>query len=232
MFFPYGETEITYLSQHDKRLGAAIAQIGPIQRAMDADLFSAVAYHILGQQISSRAQATVWGRMVELLGTVDAPHVLAAGAETLQSCGTTFKKAEYLLDFARQVDAGTFPLDELPALSDEEAIARLASLKGVGVWTAEMLLLHCLARPDIFSFGDLAIHRGLRMLYRHKTIDRERFERYRRRFSPYGSTASIYLWAISAGAIPDLTDPAQKPTRKGTAKKQPIQRKGATSHDQ
>ena len=86
----------------------------------------------------------------------------------------------------------------------------LTALPGVGVWTAEMILLFCLQRMDVFSYGDLGIRRGLRMLYRHRVIDRERFERYRRRFSPYGSVASLYLWAVSGGAIEGLTDPAAK----------------------
>ncbi len=95
-------------------------------------------------------------------------------------------------------------------MNDTEAIAALSSLSGVGVWTAEMILLFCLERPDILSFGDLAIQRGLRMVYRHREIPRERFERYRRRFSPHGSVASLYLWAVSGGALPDMTDPAEK----------------------
>ena len=95
-------------------------------------------------------------------------------------------------------------------MTDEEAIAALASLKGIGVWTAEMILLFCLQRPNIFSYGDLAIQRGVRMVYRHKELPRERFERYRRRFSPYCSTASLYFWAVAGGAVPELTDPAAK----------------------
>ena len=84
-------------------------------------------------------------------------------------------------------------------MPDSEAIKRLVSLKGVGVWTAEMILLFCLQRPDIFSFDDLAIQRGLRMVYHHRKIDRKLFEKYRRRFSPYCSVASLYLWAVAGG---------------------------------
>lgn len=73
-----------------------------------------------------------------------------------------------------------------------------------------MLLLFSLQRSDILSYDDLAIRRGLRMLYRHKEMPRERFERYRRRFSPYGSLASLYLWAIAGGALPELDDPAER----------------------
>lgn len=71
-------------------------------------------------------------------------------------------------------------------------------------------MLFCMQRPDVFSYDDLAIQRGLRMVYRHKQIDRKLFEKYRRRYSPYGSVASLYLWAVSGGAVPELNDPAAR----------------------
>ena len=122
----------------------------------------------------------------------------------------TFRKAEYITDFAQKVHTGAFDLEGIWQKSDEEAIQALCSLKGIGVWTAEMILLFCMQRPDIFSFHDLAIQRGLRMVYHHRTIDRARFERYRRRFSPYCSVASLYLWAVAGGAIPEMRDYAPK----------------------
>ena len=207
MYFAYGTKETDYLSRKDKRLAAAIAQIGPIEREVDTDLFAAVVHHIIGQQISMKAQATIWQRMRDALGTVDAEHLLAAGVPQLQQLGMTFRKAEYITDFAEKVHTGAFDLDAVAHMSDEDAIQALSGLKGIGVWTAEMILLFCLQRPDVFSYDDLAIRRGLRMLYRHRDIDRQRFERYRRRFSPYGSVASLYLWAVSGGAIPELRDP-------------------------
>ncbi len=95
-------------------------------------------------------------------------------------------------------------------MSDADAIAALCALPGIGVWTAEMILLFCLQRPDILSFGDLAILRGMRMVYRHRSISRELFEKYRRRLSPCGSVASLYFWAVAGGAVPELKDPAPK----------------------
>lgn len=122
----------------------------------------------------------------------------------------TFKKTEYILDFCQQVHSGAFDIDAVEAMTDEEAIEALSALKGIGVWTAEMILTFCLMRPDVVSYGDLAIQRGMRMLYRHRKIDREKFNRYRRRYSPYGTVASLYLWAIAGGAIEGLRDPAPK----------------------
>lgn len=212
--FRYGTKETEYLKARDKKLGAVIDAVGHIDRAVDDDLFSSVAHHIVGQQISNKALAAVWGRMRDGLGTVNATTVLGAGEETLHGFGMSYRKAAYITELARKVENGEFRPDALKKMSDADAIAALSALSGIGVWTAEMILLFCLQRPDILSFGDFAIRRGLRMVYRHREITKERFERYRRRFSPYGSVASLYLWAVSGGALPGVTDPAER-KRKG-----------------
>ena len=206
MYFAYGERELSYLRQKDKRLGAVIDRIGQIDRAVDPNLFSSVVHHIIGQQISTKAQATLWQRIHDTLGSINAETILKAGVPALQALGMTFRKAEYITDFAEKVHTGAFDLNAVECMNDEDAIRALSSLKGIGVWTAEMILLFCMQRPDIFSYDDLAIRRGLRMVYHHREIDRERFERYRRRFSPYGSVASLYLWAVAGGAIPEMQD--------------------------
>ena len=217
MYFSYGDTETAYLKSKDKALGAVIDAIGHIDRTVDTDLFSSVVHHILGQQISTKAQQTLWERMQDGLGAITADTLLDAGRDIIQSFGTTFKKADYILDFASKVQSGAFDIEAVEHMSDEEAIAALSSLHGIGVWTAEMILLFCLQRPDILSYGDLAILRGMRMVYHHRAIDRKKFERCRRRLSPYGSTASLYFWAVAGGAIPELKDPA--PRKKPTTKK-------------
>ena len=198
------------MRQKDKQLCEVIDRIGHIDRAVDADLFSSVIHHIIGQQISTKAQATIWQRMQEALGAVNAATILTAGVPKLQGLGMTFRKAEYITDFAEKVHTGAFDLNAVERMSDEDAIRELSSLKGIGVWTAEMILLFCMQRPDIFSYDDLAIQRGLRMVYHHRKIDRKLFDKYRRRFHPYCSVASLYFWAVSGEAIPELKDFAPK----------------------
>ena len=210
MFFQYGDSETAYLTSKDKRLGQVIQQIGHIDREVDSDRFSAIVHHIIGQQISTAAQATVWSRLLKAAGTVTADSLTALGRDRLQQIGTTYRKADHILDFAKQVQNGTLNLEQLWSLSDEEIIRELTKLKGVGVWTAEMILTFCMQRPNVVSFGDLAIRRGMRMLYRHRQIDRTKFERYQKCYAPYGTVASLYLWAIAGGAVPGLTDPAGK----------------------
>ena len=206
--FEYGDKEIRYLKSKDKKLAAVIDRLGHIERKIDGDLFASVVHHIVGQQISMKAQETLWRRMKEGLGIINADTLLAAGRERVKSFGMAYRKADYILDFAAKVKSGEFDIEAVAAMDDREAIATLTGLKGSGVWTAEMILLFSLGSKDVLSFGDLGIIRGIRMLYRHREVNRVRFERYRRRFSPYGSVAAVYLWAVSGGAIPELTDPA------------------------
>ncbi len=210
MFFEYSQTELAHLKKKDKILGEAIDKIGMVERQLDEDLFSSVIHHIIGQQISVAAQATVWKRLCDQLSIVTAETIANSDIETLQKCGMTYKKAEYITYFCERVLSGELVLAQLYDMSDEEIIKTLSSIKGIGVWTAEMIMTFCMQRPNVLSFGDLAILRGMRMLYRHRKITPQLFAKYKRRYSPYATTAALYLWAIAGGAIPELTDPAPK----------------------
>jgi len=197
--FRYGEAEMQYLRERDPALGAAIDRVGTIEREVIPDLFAALVHSIVGQQVSSRAAASVWARLQESLGAVTPPTVAAASVEEMRRCGLSGRKTEYIRSAAGAVLQGELDLAGLHDLSDDEVIERLSSLRGVGTWTAEMLLIFSMERPDVVSWSDLAIRRGMRALYGLETLDREQFERYRERYSPYGSIASLYLWAVSHG---------------------------------
>ena len=101
------------------------------------------------------------------------------------------------LIYSNLVAQADFKLEELYGLSDQEVVQRLMTLKGIGKWTAEMMLINCMERPDIISWGDIAIRRGMVKLYGLDTITKDQFEQYRLTYSPLGSVASIYLWEIS-----------------------------------
>lgn len=178
-------------------MAAAIERLGMIARPLSPDLFSALIRNIIDQQISVKAALTVNARLVALVGTVTPITIAAASIEAIQACGMTMRKAGYIKGAADAALDGSLDLSAISQLADNEVINQLSRLSGVGVWTAEMLLISSLSRPDVLSWGDLAIRRGMMNLYRHKTLPRERFERYRRRYTPYGTTASLYLWALS-----------------------------------
>ena len=217
--FSYGAAETTHLKKRDKALGAAIDTIGPIRREVIGDLFSALVNAIVGQQISAKAQATVWERMKSGLGKITPETVLACTEAELQSYGITFKKASYIRGAAGRIADGRLDIDLLHTKSDGEVCEELVAIDGIGIWTAEMLMLFSMQRPDILSYGDLAIHRGMRMLYHHRKITKELFEKYRRCYSPYGSVASLYLWAIAGGAIDGMKDYALKAVKENGRKR-------------
>ena len=207
MNFKYGKKEMEYLKLRDRRLGEVIDSIGRIRWAVEPDLFSAIVQNIVSQQISGSAAASILTRIEEALGEITPETVAKTDVQVFRTCGTSLRKTEYIKDFAAKVMSGDLDLAAVAKMPDAEVIAALSSLRGIGVWTAEMLLLFTLQRPDILSYGDLGIHRGMRMVYRHRKITKALFEKYRRRLSPCGSVASLYFWMVAGGAIPELTDP-------------------------
>ena len=213
MVFDYGDEEVNYLKKKDKVLAAAIDTIGPIKRAVNPDLFSALVNSIVGQQISTKAHATIWERMQSGLGEVTPETILACPDTQLQGFGISFKKAAYIKGAAERVVDGRLDIDALHQKSDEEICKELIQIDGIGRWTAEMLMLFSMQRPNILRFGDLAILRGMRMLYHHRIITKPLFEKYRRRYSPYGSVAGLYFWAIAGGAIEGMKDYAPRPKK-------------------
>jgi DNA-3-methyladenine glycosylase II len=210
LFFQYGKVETDYLKSRDKILGEAIEKIGHIERPVEIDLFLSMAHTIIGQQISSAAQETIWKRMHEELGTITADAIADLSVEGIQKFGMTFRKAEYIKDFSHKIKHGELSLKKIKNMSDDDVIDELSKLKGIGRWTAEMVLIFCLQRPDILSYNDLGIQRGLRMLYHHREVSKQLFEKYRRRYSPYCTVASLYLWSVSSGTIGGMKDYAPK----------------------
>lgn len=196
-YFAYGEKEIAFLKSKDAVLGKFMDEVGPIEREIIPDVFTALIHAIIGQQISTKAQATVWGRFQSICCPFTAQNIHSIPAQTIQSCGMTMKKALYIKDISANIVAGSLDLACLEALDDKALCARLKQIKGIGVWTAEMLMIFSMQRLDVLSWDDLAIQRGLRILYGHRTITPKLFAKYKKRYSPYSTIASLYLWKIS-----------------------------------
>jgi len=195
-YFEYGEREIEHLRKRDIKLAAAIDRIGLIQREVNPDIFSALIESIIGQQISNKAAATVRSRL-NALCRLEATKLHALTLEEIQLCGMSMRKANYIKNIADIAANKTVDFETLKDKADSEVIAILTKLPGIGVWTAEMLLIFSLMRPNVVSYGDLAIRRGMMKLYGHRELTKEKFSRYARRYSPYGSVASLYLWELS-----------------------------------
>ena len=218
VYFQYGEKEIGHLKSVDKKLAAVIDQVGMIKRPVNPDLFSALVNSIVGQQISTKAHQTIWERMQKEIGEISPSVIDNLPLDTLQKFGITFKKAAYIKSVAQKIITNEFDINSLHSMPDEEVCAKLSGLDGIGVWTAEMLMIFSMQRPNILSYGDLAIIRGLRMVYHHRKIDKAKFNKYKKRYSPYASVASLYLWAVAGGAIDEMKDFAPKKSKNIAAK--------------
>jgi DNA-3-methyladenine glycosylase II len=200
--FQYGQAEIDYLTSRDKKLGRAIGYIGMIERQVMPDLFKALVHSVVAQQISSKAATTVWGRLCGNLLDITPCKVASAAVSDIQQCGLSMRKARYIKGIGEAASQGDLDLLELREMPDDGVIEKLSSLPGIGVWTAEMLLIFSLCRPDVVSWGDLAIRRGMMNLYGLKELSKKQFDRFRKRYSPCGSVASLYLWALSVKQPP------------------------------
>lgn len=186
-------------------MASAIDAIGKINRPVNPDLFGELIHAIIAQQISSKAADTVWRRLHELT-PITPKDIADLHPDVLQAIGISYRKVGYIQGVAYHIMQANLDLNDLHQLSDDEVIKVLSSFNGVGEWTAQMLLIFSMNRMNVLSWHDLAIIRGLRMLYRHRHITPALFAKYQRRFAPYNSVASLYLWAIAGGAM-DLTNP-------------------------
>ncbi len=197
-YFKYGEREIEYLKKSDEILGRAIDLIGTVRRRVDSDVFQSLISSIISQQISTKAALTIKGRLLALLGEITPRNIDKTSIEEIQKCGMSHRKAGYIKGIGEAAISGDIDFNNLSNLEDQEIIKELTKLKGVGEWTVEMLLIHSLERPDILSYKDLAIRRGIISLYGLTGLSKKEFEVYRGRYSPYGTTASIYIWEIAS----------------------------------
>ena len=196
-YLQYSSAQLDALKKKYKKLAVIIDRFGYLEREVNPDVFSALIGSIVSQQISSKAAQTVTERLNELCKGISPEKLFAAEETDIQKCGMSIRKAGYIKAAAQAVCEGTLEISSLKEMEDEDVIKLLSSLPGIGVWTAEMLLIFSLERMDVLSYGDLAIRRGICKLYGHKELTKEQFDRYKKRYSPYGSIASLYLWHLS-----------------------------------
>ena len=201
------------LAATDPVMAALIERIGGIDletrlkrrsEERPADAYGALLRAIVGQQLSTKAAHTIYGRVLDLFdGRTPTPEqLLGADEADLRGCGLSGRKVEYVRDLARHVVSGELELDRLEQLSDEEVIAEIVAVRGLGQWTAEMFLLFHLERPDVLSGGDLGIRKAIQIEcgLEEMPTPTETVE-IGERWSPHRSLASLYLWE-SLAAVP------------------------------
>ncbi|MHB1340547.1 MAG: DNA-3-methyladenine glycosylase family protein [Coriobacteriia bacterium] len=188
--------EVVHLSAADAVLGDLIARVGPLTQTLETDHYSSLASAIVSQQLSDKAASTIWGRLVTALGGDVAPeHVLAADDATLRGAGLSGSKTAFLRDLAAHVSDGRLDLARVSTLPDDDVIAELTAVKGIGRWTAEMFLIFALGRPDVLAVDDGALRSTVAWLYGLDNADsREPIAAIGEAWRPYRTCASLYLW--------------------------------------
>jgi DNA-3-methyladenine glycosylase II len=190
------------LMKQDPKLGALMKVLGPIhpdrdRRASRPDPYATLAQAICGQQLSTKAAATIWGRIEELFGGgVPTPEqVIDADPQALRDAGLSWSKVSYFRDLAEHVRDGELDLERLPELSDEEVIEELTEIKGIGRWTAEMFLIFHLGRPDVISTGDLGIRKAAQLAHELDEMPTPaELDEIGEAWRPHRTLACLYLW--------------------------------------
>ena len=169
-----------------------------LKRERRGDAYGALLRSIVGQQLSTKAAATIYGRMLDLFGG-HAPtpkQLLAADPDKIRAAGLSRPKINYLRDLAVHVEKGELELEHLDELPDEQVIEQLVAVKGIGEWSAHMFLMFHLGRPDVLPVGDQGIRRAVQVQYGlRKLPDPKRLEKIARPWRPYRTLACLYLWS-------------------------------------
>jgi DNA-3-methyladenine glycosylase II len=187
------------LSRRDPIIRDLMRRYGPcgLAQAQHTEPFRALTHAIISQQLSTRAAATIEGRFRALFDGAPTPSHVAVTSDTqLRAVGLSGQKVRYLRDLCQRVEDGSLPLAALSLMADEEVIAALTQVKGIGRWTAEMFLMFRLQRPDVLPVDDLGIVKAVQRAYRlRKTPTSKRLIRLGESWRPYRSVACWYLWA-------------------------------------
>jgi DNA-3-methyladenine glycosylase II len=192
---------ITHLKKVDPVMAEVIDAVGKCTLAPRAEWthFDALLRSIVYQQLSGKAAATIHGRVLELIGDgegaarriVDTPH------DKFRAAGLSNAKANYVRNLAEHVLDGTLPVESLHELPDEEIIAALTQVKGIGTWSAQMFLMFRLGRPDILPATDLGVQKGVQRAYKLRKLPTPaQVLRRGEKWAPYRTVASWYMWRV------------------------------------
>jgi len=183
------------LARRDPIMGRIMREHPKVFLARRGEPFLTLARAIVGQQISVKAAQSVWDRLAACVGDVTPQSVLAKPRPELRACGLSDRKTEYIADLAQHFADGAIHVHRWPEMSDEQIIAELVKVRGIGRWTAEMFLMFNLLRPDIFPLDDLGLQKGIRVAYySNRKVALSTMRKLGERWRPWRSVATWYLW--------------------------------------
>jgi DNA-3-methyladenine glycosylase II len=187
---------LDHLKKSDAILASIIARVGPCKMAYRDPTFEMLARAIVFQQLSTKAARTIYGRLEEAAGGALTPESIQdLSVGEMRRAGLSRQKLGYICDLAEHALSGKVDFAKLPAMSDEEVIASLTDIKGIGVWTAHMFLLFSLRRPNVLPVGDLGVRMAIQRAYRKRKMPTpKQVEQIAKGWHPYCSYAAWYLW--------------------------------------
>ena len=191
----YWERAKRALSRNDSVMRDIIRSRPKVFLVRRGEPFMTLARAIVGQQISVKAAQSVWDRVVACAGAVTPEGILLKKPSELRACGLSDRKTEYIVDLARRFAEGLVHPYRWDEKSDEEVIADLVQVRGIGRWTAEMFLIFNLLRPDVFPLDDLGLQKAIRVSYfRERVVSVSRMRKLGESWRPWRSVATWYLW--------------------------------------
>jgi DNA-3-methyladenine glycosylase II len=187
---------ILHLKRADPVLADIIGRVGEYRIQFREPVFETLVRSIVYQQLSGRVASVIFGRLEGALkGSVTPAAILKLRPERMRKLGLSAQKTAYIRDLARHTRDGAVVFEELAGLPDDEVIARLTKVKGIGVWTAHMFLIFALRRPNVLPTGDLGIRNAIRKAYAMEEAPLPAdMEAVAARWHPYCSVATWYLW--------------------------------------
>ncbi len=192
---PYWEDAKIELMKRDRIMRKLIPQFGDLHLTGRGEPFTTLARSVVGQQISIKAAESVWQKFLLICPKCTPAQVLKAGNEQLAACGLSKRKAEYIIDLAEHFKAKRVHADKWMEMEDEDVIAELTQIRGIGRWTAEMFLIFNLLRPNILPLDDLGLLKGISVNYfSGEPVSRSDAREVAANWEPWRTVATWYLW--------------------------------------
>lgn len=193
----YDTKEMQYISDKHPVMKMLVEHYGKLQMGKIKDIYTSLVLHIISQMLANSVSEALIKRFLDLVGEITPENVLRVGKEAIRECGISLKKAEYILNLSNSVVEEEYDFSRLESMGDDEAVKYLMQIKGVGKWTAEMIVEFTMGRLNIFSYDDVALQNGIKKAHGFKTLSKIRFERLRKLYAPYCSVASVYYYAYN-----------------------------------
>ncbi|MEI7784573.1 MAG: DNA-3-methyladenine glycosylase 2 family protein [Betaproteobacteria bacterium] len=191
----YWQEACAHLVKKDRVMKRLIPQFGQACLQSRGDAFITLARSIVGQQISVKAAQSVWDRFAQLPRQVSPRNVLKLKVDDMRSAGLSARKVEYLVDLALHFDSGAVHVQGWEAMSDDEIIAELVAIRGIGRWTAEMFLIFHLMRPNVLPLDDVGLINGISQNYfSGESVSRSEVREVALAWAPYCTVATWYIW--------------------------------------